>query len=64
MPGRVVKLMARVGDAVEKGQALIIIEAMKMENEVKAKRAGTVRAVLVAEGESVEGGRTLIEVGD
>jgi biotin carboxyl carrier protein len=64
MPGRVVKVMARVGDAVEKGQALLIIEAMKMENEVKSRRSGTVRAVLVAEGESVEGGRTLVEVGD
>jgi biotin carboxyl carrier protein len=64
MPGRVVKLMARVGDAVEKGQPLLIIEAMKMENEVKSRRAGTVKAVLVSEGESVEGGRTLVEVGD
>ncbi len=64
MPGRVVKVMARVGDAVEKGQPLLIIEAMKMENEVKSRRAGTVKAVLVAEGESVEGGRTLVEVGD
>ncbi len=64
MPGRVVKVLAPVGAAVEKGQPVLIIEAMKMENEVKARRAGTVLAVLVAEGDSVEGGRTLMEIGD
>jgi biotin carboxyl carrier protein len=63
MPGRVVKVFARVGDRVEKGQPVLIIEAMKMENEVKAKRAGVVRAVNVVEGGSVEGGTLLMEIG-
>ncbi len=64
MPGRVVKVLAQVGDKVDKGQPVLIVEAMKMENEVKAKRAGTVLTVLVAEGSSVEGGKVLMEIGD
>jgi len=64
MPGRVVKVLAAVGDAVQKGQPVLIIEAMKMENEVKARRDGHVTVVHVAEGDSVEGGKTLMEVGD
>jgi biotin carboxyl carrier protein len=64
MPGRVVKVLARAGDAVEKGQPVMIIEAMKMENEAKAKRAGVVQVVHVKEGDSVEGGKILLEIGD
>lgn len=63
MPGRVVKILAQVGEHVDKGQPVMIIEAMKMENEVKAKRAGLVQVVHVAEGGSVEGGRVLMEIG-
>lgn len=62
MPGRVVKLLAKVGDVVEKGQPVLIVEAMKMENEVKAKRAGVVQSVLVVEGAPVEGGKILMEI--
>ena len=64
MPGRVVKVLAQVGEAVEKGQPVMIIEAMKMENEVKARRAGVVQVVHVKEGDSVEGGKILLEIGD
>lgn len=63
MPGRVVKILAQVGEHVEKGQPVLIIEAMKMENEVKARRSGVVKGVNVAEGGSVEGGRILMEIG-
>jgi acetyl/propionyl-CoA carboxylase alpha subunit len=63
MPGRVVKILAAEGQAVEAGQPLIIIEAMKMENEVKAGVAGIVERVLVSEGQSVEAGQVLVEVG-
>ena len=63
MPGRIVKLLAKVGDVVEKGQPVLIVEAMKMENEVKARRGGVVTAVHVAEGGSVEGGKILMEIG-
>ena len=64
MPGRVVKLLVAEGDAVEEGQPLLIVEAMKMENEVKAGRSGTVERIAVSEGESVEADATLMEVGD
>lgn len=64
MPGRVVKVLVQPGEAVAKGQPVLIIEAMKMENEVKARRGGHVVAVHVAEGESVEGGKVLMGIGD
>ena len=62
MPGRVVKLLARAGDAVEKGQALLIVEAMKMENEIPAPIDGIVKEIAVSEGQTVEAGATLFVV--
>lgn len=64
MPGLVVKVLATVGSLVEAGQPVLIIEAMKMENEVKAGRAGVVIAVRVAVGDSVEADAVLMEIGD
>lgn len=64
MPGRVVKIMAAVGDQVTEGEPLLVIEAMKMENEVKAGRDGVVTHVYVAEGDSVEADQVLMEVGE
>lgn len=61
MPGRVVRVLVEPGDEVLKGQGLVIVEAMKMENELKAVRAGRVSAVHVAEGRSVEKGALLLE---
>ena len=60
MPGRVVKVLVAKGAAVEVGQGLLVLEAMKMENEVKAKVAGTVAEVHVAAGAAVEGGAKLV----
>lgn len=60
MPGRVVKVLVAKGTAVEVGQGLLVLEAMKMENEVKAKVAGTVAEVHVAAGAAVEGGAKLV----
>jgi biotin carboxyl carrier protein len=54
MPGRVIKLLAKAGDAVKAGQGLVIVEAMKMENEVRAPRDGQVAEVRVKEGQAVE----------
>lgn len=54
IPGRVVRLWVAEGDTVEPGQRLLAIEAMKMENEVRAPRAGTVESIRVAAGSSVE----------
>jgi biotin carboxyl carrier protein len=64
MPGLVVKLLAGVGEVVTQGQPVILVEAMKMENEVKAGRDGVVTAIHVAEGESVEADLLLMEIGD
>ena len=60
MPGRVVQLLVGAGDAVSQGQALIVIEAMKMEHTIAAPRDGTVEAVRYAVGDLVEEGSELI----
>ncbi|HEY3817581.1 MAG TPA: biotin/lipoyl-containing protein [Polyangiaceae bacterium] len=60
MPGRVVKVLISKGDAVEVGQGLLVLEAMKMENEVRARVAGTVAEVHVAPGATVEGNAKLV----
>ena len=60
MPGRVVKILVRAGERVPAGQALVVVEAMKMENELRAPRAGTVREIRAAEGAAVEAGQDLV----
>jgi biotin carboxyl carrier protein len=59
MPGKIVKVLVKPGDAVAARQGLVVIEAMKMENELRAARAGHVKDVHVAEGDLVEAGRLL-----
>jgi pyruvate carboxylase subunit B len=56
----VVKLLVARGDAVQPGQGLVVLEAMKMENEVRARAAGVVAEIHVAPGATVEGGAKLI----
>jgi pyruvate carboxylase subunit B len=63
MPGRVVALLVEEGQEVESGEGLVVLEAMKMENEIRAETAGVVRKVLVTEGQTVEGGDPLFEIG-
>jgi biotin carboxyl carrier protein len=63
MPGRVLKVLVAEGDAVEAGAPLVVVEAMKMENELCAARSGTVRKIHVAAGSTVESGARLVEVG-
>ena len=60
MPGRVVKVCAKVGEDVEVGQALVVVEAMKMENELTAKAAGRVAEIHVEAGTAVEGNAKLV----
>jgi biotin carboxyl carrier protein len=60
MPGKIVKVLVKPGDRVEPRQGLIVVEAMKMENELRARAAGTVREVRVTEGASVEAGAILV----
>ena len=62
MPGKVVSMKAKVGDPVSRGQGLLVLEAMKMENEVPAPRAGTVTAIEVVAGQTVETGALLATV--
>jgi biotin carboxyl carrier protein len=59
MPGKIVKVLVKPGDEVVARQGLVVIEAMKMENELRASRAGQVKDVHVAEGDLVEAGRLL-----
>jgi biotin carboxyl carrier protein len=62
IPGRLIKLLVKAGDAVAAGQTLVVLEAMKMENELGAPRAGRVADVRCAEGTAVEAGQDLIVV--
>jgi biotin carboxyl carrier protein len=63
MPGRILRLLAAAGADVAAGQGLLVIEAMKMENELRAPRDGKLRELLVREGEAVEAGALLAVVG-
>ncbi len=60
MPGKVVRVMVGAGDEVARGQGLVVVEAMKMENEIAAPRAGKVASVHVEPGEPVEVGAVLV----
>jgi biotin carboxyl carrier protein len=60
MPGRVVKVLVKAGDIVEAGEPLVVVEAMKMENELKAKMAGRISEVHVTAGTAVEGNAKLL----
>ncbi len=62
MPGRVVTLLVAEGDEVEEGQGVIVLEAMKMENELKTPKAGQVTAIRVQAGDSTEAGDTLVVI--
>lgn len=62
MPGKVVRIMAAVGDEVEAGQPVIVIEAMKMQNELKSPKKGVLKKLSVAEGAAVDSGQALAEV--
>ena len=64
MPGLVVSVAVRTGDAVAAGQALAVLEAMKMQNPVRATRGGRVARVFVTAGEQVEGGAAIVEIAD
>ena len=62
MPGRVVRVLVGVGDTVEARQPVVVVEAMKMENELRSPKAGRVKDVAVAAGTSVEAGRVLVVI--
>jgi acetyl/propionyl-CoA carboxylase alpha subunit len=62
MPGRVVAILAKEGDRLAAGQGVVVVEAMKMENEIQVERPAVVRRILVEVGKTVEGGDPLFEI--
>ena len=62
MPGRVVRVLVKVGDKVTEGQGLVVVEAMKMENEIESPKDGTITDVKVEPGQTVESGGALVIV--
>jgi acetyl-CoA/propionyl-CoA carboxylase biotin carboxyl carrier protein len=62
MQGTIVKVLVSVGDTVEAGQAVVVLEAMKMENQIQAERGGTVKAVKVAAGDTVGAGDVVVVI--
>ena len=63
MPGNILKVSVSVGDRVAEGQVLVILEAMKMENEIMAPCAGTVTQVLISKGATVDTGAAMVVIG-
>jgi biotin carboxyl carrier protein len=59
MPGKVVRLLVREGDEVQPGAGVAVVEAMKMQNEIKSPKKGTVQKILVSEGAAVNAGDVL-----
>jgi len=62
MPGKIIRLLVTEGDQIAEGEVVCILEAMKMENELKAPRAGTVTAIHVQPGQDVEMGAVLADI--
>ena len=62
MPGKIARVLVKAGDDVKAKQGLVVVEAMKMENELRAARDGRVREVAVSEGQSVDAGAVLLVV--
>ena len=62
MPGKIVKLLVKAGDQVQEGQTLLVMEAVKMQDELKTSTTGTVKTVHVQEGAAVETGASLVTV--
>ena len=62
MPGLLLKLMKKVGDKVEQGESVAVLEAMKMENDLRSPASGIIKEILVAEGASVEKNQVIINI--
>ncbi len=62
MPGLVVKIEVNIGDSIERGQGIAVVEAMKMENEVRAQGGGIVKDIRVKDGQTVEKGEVLVVI--
>jgi biotin carboxyl carrier protein len=62
MPGKLVKLLVAEGDSVKEGQGVAVVEAMKMQNELRASKSGVVEKLCVAEGQAVNAGECLLTI--
>lgn len=62
MPGRIVAITATVGSTVKRGDAIVVIEAMKMQNALSAQRAGTIQTIHIKPGDTVESGQILVVI--
>ncbi len=62
MPGKIVRVLVAAGDAVEKGDGIIVVEAMKMQNELKSPKTGTITDIRFAEGSTVSAGDVLVTI--
>jgi propionyl-CoA carboxylase alpha chain len=62
MPGRIARVLVAPGDRVTAGQAVVVVEAMKMENEMRAPKDGVVREISVKEGAAIEAGARLVVI--
>ena len=62
MPGKVVRVLVKTGDSVEVGQGILVVEAMKMQNEIRSPKSGTLERLLVVEGQTVNAGEVVATV--
>jgi acetyl/propionyl-CoA carboxylase alpha subunit len=62
MPGKVIAIKTRVGESVKKGDEILVVESMKMENAIRAPREGRIKSIAAALGEMVGPGRVLVEI--
>jgi biotin carboxyl carrier protein len=62
MPGRIVKFMVKMGEKIKKGQDLLVVEAMKMENKIVSPFDGTVTEIYYSEGDQIEANVPLMEI--
>jgi len=62
MPGKIVRVLAKTGDSVEAGQGLLVVEAMKMQNEIRSPKSGKLERLLVVEGQTVNAGEVVATV--
>jgi biotin carboxyl carrier protein len=60
MPGKIIRLLVQAGDKVKAGQGLLVVEAMKMQNEIRSPKSGSVESLLAKEGQSVNAGEVLV----
>jgi biotin carboxyl carrier protein len=59
MPGKIIRVLLKPGDAIEAGRGIVVVEAMKMQNEVRSPKTGTLERILVTEGQAVNAGDVL-----